>query len=178
MNRFGQLENSDFVTVCGYETGNKLGSVAVRVQVATHCNRVNLSGGSVYQAAEKATRDVYLKLVHAMASMDDDQVRRRAQERNDLLACFPETIFVEEIANGYHGPDYFLPWYVVTTKVGRFTIGWRKRVIEISWKETVGTKSADTLFRNEEVTKEEKMIHASNREKAKWYIDAIIGSAA
>lgn len=100
-------------------------------------------------------------------------------KNKELLTVFSTPIFVEEIENGYCS-DWccaHLPWFVVTTKVGRFTIGWRKRVISIDWNDTVGTDTAIVLFEDEDVTKGLMSIHAWSTEDAKRYIDTIISSA-
>lgn len=86
-------------------------------------------------------------------------------------------IFIEEIPNGY-SPDstYFkhFPWYKITTRLGHFKIGWRKRVIEIDWSETTIAQKAQELFRDEDVTKEAKLIHAWGYDKATEYIEKLM----
>jgi len=100
-------------------------------------------------------------------------------QREEILSCFKEPIFIEEIPNGYCS-DYccrHLPWFIITTSIGRFKIGWRKRVINIDWNKTVGTKEAKEIFPNEDVTKGIKYIHAWSIEKAREYVSTIISSA-
>lgn len=111
---------------------------------------------------------------------NDPESHKQTSANCKILLAFPDKIFVEEVPNGYCS-DYcckHLPWFVVTTVVGRFRIGRRKRVIQIEWDETVKTKSAPDLFKDEDVTKGEKMIHAWSVNDAKRYIEAIIASAA
>ena len=105
--------------------------------------------------------------------------KRAAEEKVAILALFPGTPFVEEIPNGYCSQYCckHLPWFIVTTQVGRVKIGWRKRVIQIDWSETRNTKNSEELFAKEDVTKEAKMIHAWSYEDAKRYLEAIIASA-
>jgi len=97
-------------------------------------------------------------------------------QKVELLSCFESPIYVNEIPNGYSNGPYWelFPWFEVTTKVGIITIGWRKRVIEIDWEKTRGTKGSDALFRNEDVTKGDYMIHAWSVSDAKRYIHEII----
>jgi hypothetical protein len=83
---------------------------------------------------------------------------------------------VEEIPNGYCNRYCcaHLPWYIVTTRLGRIKIGWRKSVINIDWAETQGTKTSEELFQSENVTKDTRGIHAWGYEKARAYVGAII----
>lgn len=116
----------------------------------------------------------------AVVNDNPDAQKRKENQRRDLLAFFQEPIHVEEIPNGYCS-DWccrHLPWFVVTTKIGHFTIGWRKRVIHIDWKATVGTKTAAELFPSENVTKDDCSIHAWSFEDARRYIETIMASAS
>ena len=65
----------------------------------------------------------------------------------------------------------------MTTKVGRFIIGWRKRVINIDWADTVGTGDGTKLFAGEDTTVGTKYVHAWDLDKARKYVAAIIQSA-
>jgi len=98
-------------------------------------------------------------------------------ERLSLLGVFGErVIFVDEIPNGYCS-DYcckHLPWFIVTTTKGRIKIGWRKRVINIDWTDSIVKEDAETLFPDEDTTKTNCSIHAWGYEKAKEYIDKIL----
>jgi hypothetical protein len=67
------------------------------------------------------------------------------------------------------------PWYKVTTRKGVITLGWRKRVIEISWEPSVNNE-ADELFPGEDVTKIGRTIHAWGYDKAKQYISRLLSS--
>lgn len=103
-----------------------------------------------------------------------------ATENNKaILTVFNEPIFVEEIPNEYCGRYCckHLPWFIVTTSVGRIKIGSRKRVINIDWKDTVGTLESDELFSDEETTKGNKYIHAWSLEDATRYVEKILSTA-
>jgi len=98
-------------------------------------------------------------------------------EKEEVLACFEgRDIFVEEIPNGYCSSYCckHLPWFKVTTKKGPIIIGWRKRVISIDWSNTVDSKTSYDLFAAEDVTKDDKLIHAWGYDKAKEYINSIL----
>jgi len=83
---------------------------------------------------------------------------------------------------------YTSPWALIKTYKGDIKVGWRKRVINIDWKDLYDKKIANTnekdyeirwsingekLFANEDVTKSEHMIHAWSLEKAVEYITKI-----
>jgi len=102
-----------------------------------------------------------------------------AESRAKLLELFDgHSIFVEEIPNGYCSEwcCKHLPWFVVTTKLGRITIGWRKRVISIEWKDSMIKKTAQELFEKEDVTKWDTGIHAWGYDKAKEYIKILLSN--
>ena len=108
--------------------------------------------------------------------LDPEHQKVRQEERTWLLKCFgDDKIFVEEIPNGYsQGWEYSQsPWYKVTTSKGVITLGWRKRVIEISWMPQVG-RTAEEIFPDENVTKFDRTIHAWGYEKAKEYISRLL----
>ena len=65
------------------------------------------------------------------------------------------------------------PWFNVTTNMGTFKIGWRKRVINIDWSELNKKKSIQSLFAEEDVTKYATAIHAWGNDKAIEYLTKI-----
>lgn len=110
--------------------------------------------------------------------LDPDEKIKREYQRSNLMECFgDDKIFVEEIPNGYCSQWCCtqIPWYKVTTHKGIITLGWRKRVIEISWDPSVNAE-ADELFPDEDVTKIGRLIHAWSQEKAKEYISRLLAS--
>ena len=129
---------------------------------------------AVYDAEKLLEKEILAEI-----KANDPKLNDEIAENKKLLESFQGAIFVEEIPNGYCS-DWccrHLPWFVVTTNIGRFKIGWRKRVIEIDWSETVGTKSGEELFSKESVTVGEKYIHAWNMEDARSYIVEILRSS-
>ena len=160
------------------ESWGSLGAIGIQILVS--CNRnADLSSKAMSHAAyqaEQLIRDAVVGLVISSDEREQELVKRQKQE---LIGLFDGPIFVEEIPNGYSNSAYcrHFPWFVVTTKIGRFKLGWRKRVIELDWSATVGTQDTDTLFPKEEVTKGGKLIHAWSLDDAKRYIDAVIQSA-
>lgn len=57
-------------------------------------------------------------------------------------------------------------WWLVKTKAGMIKVGWRKRVIEISWKDTDIKK----IVTKDDVTKNETLVHAWTFDKAIEYL--------
>lgn len=119
--------------------------------------------------------ELHTYLRNSIIKRDPDFLERKQIEEEKLLSCFPEPIYVEETTNEYGG---LTPWYLVTTKIGRIKIGWRKRVIQIDWLGSQQTLKADQLFPNENVTKACWMIHAWGYDKAKEYISTILSPSA
>ena len=61
-----------------------------------------------------------------------------------LLLTNIKVLSLQRLPNGYCGDDRAecpicaeRPWWKVTTEWGGFTLGWRKRVIAISWEPSV-----------------------------------------
>jgi hypothetical protein len=101
---------------------------------------------------------------------------KKEDERVKLIALFGDApILVREIPNGYCSRWCCsqIPWYTVTTKKGVITLGWRKRVIEITWEPSVNTV-AERLFPGEDCTKMDRLIHAWGYEKAQEYITKLL----
>jgi hypothetical protein len=99
-------------------------------------------------------------------------------QRAELVALFDNPDEVEEIPNGYCNQwcCRHLPWFVVTTPVGKIKLGWRKRVISIDWTSTLVEATAEELFPNEKVTKSLRLIHAWGIDDARRYIQTILTS--
>ncbi len=133
----------------------------------------------IQMAALEAIAKVRSEVLAAKIAVDPKEKEKAIQERTNIISLFPDPIFVEEILNGYCSQYCcrHLPWFKVTTKVGRFEIGWRKRVIQIDWTETRGTKTTKDLFPDENVTKSERSIHAWGLLNAKRYIAKVLDTA-
>ena len=81
-----------------------------------------------------------------------------------------DKIELEGMPNQYCPCEHCEPWQTVTTSIGDFVIGWRKRVISIEW---AGRKYSE-LFVDEDVTKWDTGIHAWGAEKAVEYLKKIL----
>lgn len=164
----------EYVTLHKVESYGNRGGFGLEIKVAAD-HLPDLKQDSIKHSTYKAVRIIESE-VQAAIIQNDPKTSDRVTENRKLIQLFPEPIFVEEIPNQYCS-DWccrHLPWFVVTTVVGRFTIGWRKRVINIDWSETVGTQDTQVLFSNEDVTKGDKYIHAWSLEDAKKYIECIL----
>ena len=128
--------------------------------------------GIVYSQTDKMMNDVNTSLVE----MNPERRAKRAEVKSQLSELFPSPIYAEEIPNEYCSKAccFTLPWLLVTTSVGHFKIGWRKRVIHLDWEKTKVDKTAEELFPKEDTTKFGKAIHAWTMEKAKEYIKTVI----
>lgn len=112
---------------------------------------------------------------------DADKIRQRQDHFFMLKELFAKAgvgpIFAKEIPNEYCPKACCItkPWAVVTTSKGHFKIGWRKRVINIDWTDSVISASGEELFPEEDVTKSSKyeqkrLIHAWGWDKAVEYL--------
>ena len=169
-----KMSDLEYKILTSEESHGSYGSFGIQILVAGS-NLPNLDTEQIYGAAYVAVKlikkEVMTASLQTLPEIGDATTRNR-----ELLDVFEEPIFVEEIPNGYCS-DWccnHLPWFIVTTRVGRIRIGYRKRVIQIDWTDTVNTKVASELFKEEDVTKEYKMIHAWSIKDAKKYIDKIL----
>jgi hypothetical protein len=125
--------------------------------------------------------DIYERIQSERARKDQQAKAAGDECVRSLLACFDKMlIYVERIPNGYCSKwcCAHIPWLVVTTRFGRITVGWRKRVISIDWSQSDIKSMATEIFPNEDVTKEGQMIHAWGYKKAKQYINRLSEVAA
>lgn len=94
-----------------------------------------------------------------------------------LLLAGIEPVAVHELANKYW-PDCETyaqlrrdnPWWLVLTKAGPVVIGWRKRVISISWEDT---QVRSKLTGDDQTTSDLAYCHAWSYAKAVEYLGAL-----
>jgi hypothetical protein len=177
--------NLDYTELHREESAGSYGAFGIKILVALHPPHeqgekpieVDLNQEKIRFACYDAKKLIQGAVMDYMISQLPAAQARRKAEREEILGCFGDApIHVEEVPNGYCS-DYcckHLPWFVVTTKVGRIKIGWRKRVINIDWSETQGTKTAEELFKSESSTKGDRYIHAWGCDKAREYVKAIV----
>lgn len=124
------------------------------------------------------------QLILQSRKLDPDGPRQVAAVRETFREAFEKAqlgpIYMEPIANGYwreESPEAIHdPWYRVTTPIGHFKVGWRKRVIALSWEDVPALQKIDagyTIFAREDVTKGPTSIHAWGYEKLQVYLSAL-----
>lgn len=155
------------------------GSFALEINVDTGAE-VNLSQSLIIDATYKAAKIIKDAVLQAAIAINPDAQENRRIEREGIVALFDAPIYVVEIPNGYCSESCckHLPWFDITTSIGHFIVGWRKRVLVVDWNGTVGTKTSDEIFADLTVTKEARMIHAWNLVDAKSYIKTIFGTVS
>ena len=127
----------------------------------------------------KSAEDTCDILAETSYKQSDSYKKEYEENKKDLIGLFDgSSIFVEEIKNEYNNSWTYSarPWFIVTTSIGRIKLGWRKRVINIDWSQTILKSTAQDLFADEVVTKGDKYIHADNLEKAQEYITTLLNS--
>ncbi len=105
------------------------------------------------------------------------QLREERRTRTEIeeaftKAGFPKVSLITR-KNEYCGCENCTPWY--TAQVGGcqpFVVGWRKSVINVSWRET-GVSLPD-LFEGEAVSRDSQYIHAHGYEKLAQYLTKLL----
>lgn len=164
-----------YVDAGRHESIGREGEIGVEVRVCVPGGVVTEAQGRI---VSQKTEEIHKLLTAEVYRSDSERYKTTVLERELLLSCFEQPIFVEAIPNGYC-PDICCehrPWYIVTTAKGRIKIGWRKRVITIDWRDSVLTQTADELFPGEDTTKIDRLIHAWNYEKARYYIQQLMNA--
>jgi len=170
------LDQKNYTCISSQEGSNGLG---LKILVAVPPGQV-LSEADMLEVQHLGYK-LYEELQGRLYRGHPDEIAATKEERVEILRLFRgEAIFVEEIPSGY-SQEYGRPWFVVTTRIGRIKIGWRKRVINIDWSETTNKKKAEELFKEEQVTKGDSYdnsfyIHAWGYEKAQEYLDKLFAS--
>lgn len=127
----------------------------------------------VYSTPDRENFSIYARL-----TSDPNYIEPRAPERPLLpknvveawfiSAGFPKPARMYCLANEYD-PERDDPWWLVETNLGMIKIGWRKRVINIDWSATAIRK----VVTDEDVTKDETMVHAWSTLKAIEYLTVL-----
>ena len=144
-------------------------SYGIEINIANPTKDSQSVKDAVYKAAELISEAIRRDFYAVDRESQNDAILQKVK----LLACFGnEPIYVKPIPNGYcsRACCEHLPWFLVTTKIGVIKIGWRKRVINIDWSETEVRK----IISDDDVTKDETMIHAWAYEKAAEYLGVLL----
>ena len=161
-------------SVFTYESFGSYGKTEVEILMDLGRELNDTDYSNIRESVEKLLEKLREETVRLDPKTNEEYASTKAQ----LLQLFGNrSIFVEEIPNGYCPCaicNQTSPWFIVTTSKGKIKIGWRKRVINIDWKDSLIKESSETLFPNEDVTRWETGIHAWGYEKAKEYLDIIL----
>jgi hypothetical protein len=148
------------------------GHIGLRIQLAYPREITREEQNFIRKAA-----DSILQELHVTTCLTDPKKQEEKQEmvkrfRKSITDAGWSSIFIEEMPNQYCGPKCcpHVPWLSVTTAAGHFIMGWRKRVIELRWKDTKVSALSEELFEKEDVTKGAFMIHAWSYEKLTEYL--------
>ena len=170
------ISDEKYRLLASTESAGTYGWFGIKILVATEL--LNLDQEAIRYAGYEARDGITAAIMSAVVSENLEAQEHRRKEREDLLGLFVQPIYAEEIPNGYCSQwcCKHLPWFIVTTTVGRFKIGWRKRVISIDWSDSKVAKTAKELFPDEDVTKDGRLIHAWSLDDARRYIATVVGS--
>lgn len=167
----------EYVEVYKTESWGDFGDIKIQINIASSELEEDVNNYQIRLVACDATEKL-MEEIKAIIIAKSLNTPAKIKENRDILGIFPEAIYVEEIPNEYcsRACCRHLPWFIVTTKVGRIKIGHRKRVISIDWSDTIVKKTAEELFPDEPVTKSGCLIHAWKLEDAKRYVQIILGN--
>lgn len=159
--------------VYGSEHATKFGAVGVKILISTSVEVDKRIDSECCRSAE-AISDAILEKCVASDPEEQESVRINKEK---ILECFPSKIFVEEIPNQYCNRwcCKHRPWFIITTEVGRFRVGWRKRVMSLDWSGTNIGITAEGMFPNENTTRYDKTIHAWSYADLARYVSELIG---
>lgn len=168
--------NLDYKPLYMSEAWGASGSFGIRIFVASGSPLPDLESEAITTAAYNSVHSLESAIRGEMLVQSEKGRKETEENRKCLTALFADPIWVDEIPNGYSSDWQFrtVPWFIVTTRIGRFKIGWRKRVIHLEWTETLCSTSAEDLFPGEDSTRYDRVIHAWTLEKAGEYIARII----
>lgn len=165
--------NLDYKQIASSEGIGAYGSIGIKILIAHQRDLTEDEITDIQMAAMKITGSIMYKTIE----LDPRTIAANKEDKAKIIALFPDAIFVEEIPNGYSS-GISSPWFIITTRIGRIKIGWRKRVINIDWTESLVKEQGDELFpeiNNTKGTKYDKehYIHAWGYEEAKIVIDRL-----
>lgn len=137
-------------------------------------------GGVTEDIRTAMMRHVY-PMVHEVETMVVNKDPERIEAGERFLSRIPEIfskagfypIFIEKIPNEYDKAMGYMPWVMVTTQIGHFKVGWRKRVLVLNWTKTLVHDFAERIFPKENVTKDDCEIHCWGYEKLQEYLTTV-----
>lgn len=152
-----------------------IGKYNIELEILVDVGRefTNKDERNIQETADQIISD----LMEETYNLDPQNKIDAENDKTEILSIFGDrVILVEEIPNGYCSRYCckHLPWFIVTTTKGKIKLGWRKRVIQIEWEDSIIPEDAETLFPDEDVTKFGKGIHAWGIDKAKEYINKLL----
>jgi hypothetical protein len=158
--------------VYSYKSWGEDGMTHVVITLSFHRDLTKNDKNVIYDAGEKIIKE----LNKETRLIGPKYIEIKKKWMKDAQVAFLEAgihpIFVVEIPNEYCGPECcpHMPWFRITTTFGVLKVGWRKRVIHLEWTDSLVKTRADDLFAGEDVTKEDRMIHAWGYEKLTEYL--------
>ena len=169
------MTNLNYKTIYKKESFGYDENFGIEILMASS-NPKNLENRKIQKIIYTIGTKIYSEIKSTIIARDPKAQELAKTQRSELISCFKEPIFIEEIPNEYCS-NYcckHLPWFIITTSVGRFKIGFIKKAIHIDWSETIVNKKAFEIFANENVMIRYKYINAWSIEEAKEYISYII----
>ena len=162
------------------ESGRDGGDFGVKILATVKRPLSREENLALYEAEELITEAILKEDLR----LDPSAQHQKNQATEVMLSLFIKGAHFRELPNGYCSRSCCSqkPWYKVLTEIGWLTIGWRKRVMNIDWTETVVELSGEELFPVWDSTRSRKgdptrFLHVGSYEDAQKVIDQLYISA-
>ena len=102
--------------------------------------------------------------------LSQELIQKKLERRRKFEGAFEKSglpaVYIEEILNEYWAETDVLeralsPWFICTTKIGHFKVGWRKRVIVLDWSKTDVKTEGRMIFPDYAGTVGDNYIHTN-----------------
>ena len=118
-----------------------------------------------------------IEKIHALNN--PELIRQKQELESKFKKAFKSAdltpLYIKELPNEYCSNPccYHLPWFIIGSEVGHIKVGWRKRVIEVEYKDSYITANASELFKEEDTTTGDTFIHAWGYKKLVEYLKTL-----
>jgi hypothetical protein len=130
------------------------GVAGIQISILTNSTPEEMQSLYLHRSADQAEKEI----TEYFLKSSEELVQKKLQLKREFEEAFEKSglpaVYMEEIPNEYWPEPYVIgralsPWFVCTTRVGHFKVGWRKRVIVLDWERTDVKANGETIFPEE-----------------------------